>query len=137
MRPKCLLCLGGLCLLAGCFAPEERRPCEAVSRVDFAVLRVIDGDTFTVLYDGEETSVRLLAPVSATLPPPEPAPGRYNAPELRDPGGREAAEALRRLILGRRVRMHFAAATRRDHFGRLLATAAVLPDVGGSEDRRR
>ena len=92
--------LGGCTI---CDYPVETR--EITART-FRVLRVIDGDTFVVRYDGENTSVRLYG---------------YNAPELREAGGLEAAEALRKLIDDKDVRLVFCARKRRDNFGRLLA----------------
>lgn len=122
MKHALLLVVATSVLVAGCVPV-----CDRVAVTDFLVERVIDGDTFVVRYDGESTSVRLLAPVSDRLPPPAPIEG-YNAPELRDPGGREAADDLRRQVEGRRVRLSWPLPHRRDHFGRLLATAAIVSD---------
>jgi len=110
--------------LTGCL--QERPVGDRITVTDFAVLRVIDGDTFVVKYDGEPTRVRLLAPVSDAPPPPPPVPG-FDAPEPRESGGAEAAAELRARLTGRRVRLSFPAPTRRDAFGRLLSTAALLP----------
>ena len=77
---------------------------------DYAVLRVIDGDTFTVMYDGEETSVRL---------------ADFDAPEPNEPGGPAAPAALKKLIGGKIVRLDFPGKRKRDGFGRLLATITV------------
>ncbi|MEM9420119.1 MAG: thermonuclease family protein [Planctomycetota bacterium] len=76
----------------------------------FEVTRVIDGDTFKVLYDGDLTSVRLLD---------------INAPERGDPKADAATDELRRLIEGQIVELEFAAARRRDNFGRLLCRVTV------------
>lgn len=80
-------------------------PTREVTASDFRVLRVIDGDTLQVRYDGDITSVRLLD---------------INAPERGDPRAEAATNELRRLVLDRVVRLDFAAARRRDNFGRLL-----------------
>ena len=79
------------------------------------VLRVVDGDTLRVLYAPPAPlpeSVRLL---------------NVDAPERGKPGYEEAAEALRRMVEGRRVRLEFEHAGRveRDGFGRLLAYVLV------------
>lgn len=88
-----------LALAGGCV-------CGEVSQREFRVVRVIDGDTFRVLYDGEETSVRLAG---------------CDAPEPNEPGGREATNYVRDLIDGKKVRLRFANVQRkRDNFGRLL-----------------
>ena len=77
---------------------------------DFQVVRVIDGDTLVIHYDGEPTSIRL---------------PRVNAPERNEPSGPAATDALRRLVDGRTVRISFTADRKRDNFGRLLASVAV------------
>ena len=91
-----------LCLVVGC------GPTTKITQTEFEVLRVIDGDTFVVMYDGEETSVRL---------------ADYDAPEPREEGGQEAKAELERLILGRVVTLEFPGPRKRDHFGRLFARA--------------
>ncbi|RME32189.1 MAG: hypothetical protein D6800_00010 [Candidatus Zixiibacteriota bacterium] len=68
----------------------------------FTVVRVIDGDTFE-LTGGDR--VRLLA---------------IDAPEEGEALHDSATALLRRLILGKQVRLSFAR-TRRDHYGRMLA----------------
>ena len=70
-----------------------------------------DGDTLVIVYDGEQTSVRL---------------ARVNAPERNEPGGAEATEALRGLVDGRTVRIEFTAGHKRDNFGRLLCSVSLL-----------
>ena len=77
---------------------------------DFQVVRVIDGDTLVIHYDGEPTSIRL---------------PRVNAPERNESGEPAATDALRRLVDGRTVRISFTADRKRDNFGRLLASVAV------------
>lgn len=76
----------------------------------FPVIRIIDGDTFTIRYDGEQTSVRIHG---------------IDAPELRASGGDEARAALAALVEGRAVVLTFPEARKRDNFGRLLAVVHV------------
>ena len=90
-------------ILTGC-------TCRVITARDFQVVRVIDGDTLVIHYDGEPTSIRL---------------PRVNAPERNESGGPAATDALRRLVDGRTVRISFTAERKRDNFGRLLASVAV------------
>ena len=80
-------------------------PVTEIVQRDFKVLRVIDGDTFTVIYDGEETRVRLSG---------------IDTPERGEPGFNEATAALAAMIEGRAVRLEFPAPRKRDSSGRLL-----------------
>ncbi len=106
MTRTLLLCL--VLLVAGCV-------CGEVTQREFRVVRVIDGDTFRVYYDGEETSVRLAG---------------CDTPERNEPGGREATDFVRALIDGRTVRLRFVEGQRkRDNFGRLLCSV----EVGGED----
>ena len=91
-----------LCL-AGC---ETR----VITARRFEVVRVIDGDTFRIMYDGEETSVRLVG---------------IDAPERRQPGGPAATAALRKMIDRRTVRIEFPCKRKRDNFGRLLCDVHI------------
>lgn len=81
-----------------------------ITASNFNVVRVIDGDTFKVDYDGDLTSVRMLY---------------INTPERGDPRADAATDELRRLIDGQTVQLHFEAARRRDNFGRLLCRVTV------------
>ncbi len=90
------LALALLVLLAGC-------TCRVITATDYLVLRVVDGDTFKVTYDGEVTSVRLAG---------------VDAPERDELGGAEATDGLRGLVEGRTVRLQFTADRKRDNFGR-------------------
>ena len=92
-----------LVLISGCAT-------RVITARDFQVVRVIDGDTLVIHYDGEPTSIRL---------------PRVNAPERNESGGPAATDALRRLVDGRTVRISFTADRKRDNFGRLLASVAV------------
>ena len=92
-----------LVLISGCAT-------RVITARDFQVVRVIDGDTLVIHYDGEPTSIRL---------------PRVNAPERNESGGPAATAALRGLVDGRTVRISFTADSKRDNFGRLLASVAV------------
>ena len=102
--PRALVTLIVVTLLAGCAT-------RVITARHFHVERVIDGDTLVIVYDGEQTSVRL---------------ARVNAPERNEPGGAEATEALRGLVDGRTVRIEFTAGHKRDNFGRLLCSVSLL-----------
>ena len=99
--------------------PAESR--EVTART-FKVKRVVDGDTFKIVYDGESTSVRLLS---------------INAPERNTPEGPAATEALKELIDGKTVRLEFIGDRKRDNFGRLLCKVCVDEKDIGSEMIRR
>ena len=73
-------------------------------------MRVIDGDTIVIVYDGEPTSIRIWG---------------INAPERGDPEGAAATQALRSLVEGKTVRIEFPTSRKRDNFGRLLCTVWV------------
>jgi micrococcal nuclease len=87
--------------------------CREITTRQFRVLRVVDGDTFKVEYDGESTSVRFFG---------------INAPEKRDPDGPAATAALVSMIYEQMVRLEFSAKRKRDNFGRLLCKV-YLGDV--------
>lgn len=104
-------------IVCGCASVHESRPhvapeCREITARTFAVLRVIDGDTFVVMYDGEPTSCRLYG---------------IDTPERGEPGYRDARDELARLIDegGGVVEIHFPTMRKRDNFGRLLVTATV------------
>ena len=101
-------CLLFAVLLGGCYAHIM---CEITQR-EFAVLRVIDGDTFVVHYDGEPTSVRIYG---------------IDTPERGEPGYQEATDKLRAEIGGQRVILSFPAKRKRDNFGRLLCKYEIRP----------
>lgn len=90
--------------------------------IRFHVERIVDGDTFKVLYDGDLTSVRILG---------------IDTPERGQPGFQEATAATRDLIEGQAVTLTFEG-KKRDRFGRLLAYVATgeCADVGAELLRR-
>jgi endonuclease YncB( thermonuclease family) len=94
-------------LLSGCSAHITRE----ITQREFAVLRIIDGDTFVVHYDGELTSVRIWG---------------IDTPERGEPGYQEATDTLRDKIDGQRVRLSFPGKKKRDNFGRLLCEYVVV-----------
>ena len=118
MTPARFLCACLLCLaLAGCgvVVPSPRLPVgdrglgvggsgTVISTPGpYLVTRVIDGDTFIVQGPEGRDCVRLR---------------RVNAPELDEPGGPEAREALEKRLLGKRIRLTIYA---RDRYGRAVA----------------
>ena len=104
------LAIGAVILLAGC------APCSEIQARDFQVLRVIDGDTFVVHYDGEDTSARIHG---------------IDAPEMRTEAGPASKAALVELIDGKTITIEFPAKGKRDNFGRLLVNVYIdNQDVG-------
>ena len=101
MKPLAILII---LALTGCHV------CTEIDQRDFDVVRIIDGDTFVVVYDGELTSVRIHG---------------IDTPERGEPGFQEAPEQLRGEIGGRSVRLTFPTRRKRDNFGRLLAVYEV------------
>ena len=100
---------------------QNTRGTEITART-FPVLRVVDGDTFKIEYDGEPTSVRFHG---------------INPPERSDPNGPAATEALRKMIGGKVVRIEFPGKRKRDNFGQLLCKVYVgRMDVGAEMLRR-
>lgn len=93
------------------FGPINLTPmCNEITQREFQVIRVVDGDTFKVKYDGDETSVRLLD---------------IDTPERGSPGWHAAKIELTNLIEGRFVRLHFGEQRKRDNFGRLLCHVKI------------
>jgi len=104
-------------LAAACDERESRSSAEPAPEpasgqaIEAPVLRVVDGDTIRVRYEGESQRVRYIG-----MNTPE-----VNHPERgAEPYGREATEANRRLVEGETVRLVFDA-EQRDRYGRLLA----------------
>jgi endonuclease YncB( thermonuclease family) len=96
---------------------------ESLGENRYTVLRVIDGDTFVVVYDGEPTRVRIFG---------------IDSPEAGQAGYNEASDALRKLIDRKYVRLAFPKASKRDGFGRLLANVFVDGvDVGNEMIKSR
>ncbi len=118
VRLRSFAFLAAACLAVGC----ARVPCREITAREFRVLRIVDGDTFKVRYDGDVTSVRLYG---------------VDAPERSDPNGPAATEALREMIDRKTVRLVFPATSKRDNFGRLLARVFVHGTDVGRELLRR
>jgi endonuclease YncB( thermonuclease family) len=81
--------------------------------VEGEVLRVVDGDTFEVIYKGDRDKVRFVDIAAA---------------EMDEPGGPEAKQALTRLLEGKVVRLEIDRRRPRDSYGRILAKV-YLGDV--------
>ena len=86
-------------------------PAASAAPLEGAVVRVVDGDTIHVKVGDRTEKVRYIG---------------MNTPEVHhptrgeEPGGREATEANRRLVAGKRVRLETDVQAR-DRYGRLLA----------------
>ncbi len=86
-------------------------PAASAAALEGTVVRIVDGDTIHVKVADRIEKVRYIG---------------MNTPELHhptkgeEPGGREATEANRRLLAGKRVRLETDVQTR-DRYGRLLA----------------
>ena len=97
---------------AGCGSDYRpaRTPPAAVDA--WPVVRVVDGDTIRVLYEGRDESVRLLC---------------IDTPERGEPGFDAATVAMRGLVDGRAVVLEFErpGEPARDRYGRLLAFVFV------------
>ena len=84
---------------------------QGLAGLDALVVRVVDGDTIHVRIGGRVEKVRYIG---------------VNTPELhhptrrKEPGGREAHAANRRLVEGKRVRLDLDVQSR-DRYGRMLA----------------
>ncbi len=72
----------------------------------YKVVKIIDGDTLTIKYNGKNESLRLFG---------------IDAPERGENGYFKAGAALEELAYGKQVRLEFVSASKRDKFGRLLA----------------
>ena len=80
----------------------------------YKVLKVVDGDTFTIKRDGKETKVRMIG-IDA---PESVAPDEYGKPNTKE--GKNAAEYLKKLINDKNVYLEFDLDTY-DQYSRLLA----------------
>ena len=84
----------------------------------YTVGRVVDGDTFIIMYRGQQTKVRLIG---------VDTPEAYNYKNVREePGGKEASAYTRSLIEGKQVTLEFDHVMY-DKYSRLLAYV-YLPD---------
>lgn len=75
------------------------------SRTLYEVVRVVDGDTIKIVYEGKLESVRFIG---------------VDTPELNEPAGQRAAAFTRSLISGKDVYLIFSG-PKWDRYGRLLA----------------
>jgi len=107
-RPGLIVFLAAVGLL--CLPDAGCQPTREITAEMFRVERIVDGDTFVILYDGDLTRVRLYS---------------GDAPERGEAGFAEATDHLRGLIEGRNVRLVFPGPRKRDHYGRLLADVYI------------
>ncbi len=110
--------LAGALAVAGCGSLAGFGETREITVRTYRVLRIVDGDTFKIRYDGEPTSVRIYG---------------IDAPEMKDPAGLPSRDHLIELIDDREVRLVFCGPRRRDNFGRLLARVFVAGDDGDIE----
>ncbi len=80
----------------------------------YSVTRIIDGDTLQIRYHGNTERVRLFG---------------IDAPEKGENGYFKAAAVLEELCYGKKIRLEFPAAGKRDRFGRLLAKVYLRTGV--------
>ena len=108
------LTLAGL----GYFFREPIREAATTQRVEGQVTRVIDGDTFEMIYKGDPDKVRI---------------ANIDAWEKSDPGGPAATAYLKRRIDGQVVMLKTSRSRMRDRYGRILARV-YLEDVDIGEE---
>ena len=92
--------------------PPPRNGSPEAPGVEVPLLRVVDGDTIRVLFEGRDERVRYVG-----IDTPEIA---HRPGEAAEPLGEEAADANRRLLGAGPLRLVFDV-ERRDRYGRLLA----------------
>ena len=107
-RPRVTAVLAALLLLAT-GAAAAGRPFPA------AVVRIVDGDTIYVRFDGRDEKVRYIG---------MDTPETHHPTRGEEPGGREATEVNRRLVEGKTVLLELDV-RERDRYGRLLAYVYV------------
>lgn len=105
-----------------CTKPVHTHESREITARTFKAERIVDGDTFKVVYDRELTSVRIYG---------------INAPERNEAKAPAATAALAKLIGGKVVRLEFAGKRKRDNFGRLLCKVYLGDlDVGAEMIRQ-
>jgi endonuclease YncB( thermonuclease family) len=116
-------CLGGLVgwIAGSAVKPQPLGPIDSavVTTRKFKVAKVLDGNSFEVIYDGEPTVARI---AGLSAPPPD------------DPEGIAAAAELSSYLEGRTVSLVFPKSRKRDERGRLVVQAFLgdedVVDVG-------
>jgi micrococcal nuclease len=104
-----------LCILAGYLAlgvGTSPYPVEDFSKdTAYPVLKVVDGDTVKITYEGKETTVRLIGvDTPETVHPSKPV----------EAFGKEASNFTKNLLLGESIYLRFDG-NRTDKYGRMLA----------------
>lgn len=93
--------------------PAMPYPMEDFSQeTEYKVVRIVDGDTVIISYEGEDTSVRLIG---------------IDTPERNDEFGQEATRFVQNLLQGESVYLRFGV-ERTDIYGRMLAYLYRAPD---------
>ena len=115
----CLSILITSVLVVGIVISQVRYPVEDFSNDQaYPVLRIIDGDTVEINYDGQAVSVRLIGvDTPETVHPSQPV----------EAYGREASSFTKNLLLGESIYLRFDTENQ-DRYGRLLAYLYRAPD---------
>ena len=114
-RPAGIISIGAILLvlfLYNVFFPEQEQQPSRSGLIPVELVKVIDGDTIKINYEGNEQNVRYLL-----IDTPE-----TNHPRLgKQPFGEEAKERNRELINSGKLEIEFDIGERIDKYGRLLA----------------
>ena len=115
----CLSILIASIVIVGIVISQVQYPVEDFSNDRaYQVLRIIDGDTVEINYDGQAVSVRLIGvDTPETVHPSQPV----------EAYGREASSFTKNLRLGESVYLRFDT-EKQDRYGRLLAYLYRAPD---------
>ena len=107
---EALITLGLVAVTLAAVLPALKGRRDASAHV-FQVVRVIDGETFVIMYDGAPTYVRIHG---------------IDAPDAKVVGGPAATEALTKLIGGKSVYLEFVGKRKRDDLRQLGAKVYVV-----------
>ena len=114
-RPAGIISIGAILLVLfiyNVFFPEQEQQPSRSGLIPVELVKVIDGDTIKINYEGNEQNVRYLL-----IDTPE-----TNHPRLgKQPFGEEAKERNRELINSGKLEIEFDIGERIDKYGRLLA----------------
>ena len=108
MRYKSILSITIVTLLFLAYSSYALSPKTQIEQKQefYQVLRIVDGDTIVVSYNGKKEHIRLL---------------RINTPEKKQDGYKQAKKAMEKLVKGKRARLEFEHTLERGKYGRILA----------------